>query len=750
MSPSEPSLFSSPSGHAPLPDRMRPRNLNEFIGQDHILAEGRLLRRAIQADRLSSVIFSGPPGTGKTTLARVIANTTKRAFTSLNAVLGGVAEVRAAIQQAKEVRSMYDRSTILFVDEVHRWNKSQQDALLPWVENGTVIFIGATTENPYFAVNSALVSRSRIFQLQPLNTAQLHQVARQALSDPQRGYGTYRVTIDDEALDHLVHVADGDARTLLGALELAVETTPDHFPPEAGEAIHVTLQVAEESIQRKAVLYDREGDYHYDTISAFIKSVRGSDPDAALYWMSRMVYAGEDPRYILRRMLILACEDVGLADPHALSIVNAASQAFERVGMPEGQYFLTHAVLYLSTAPKSNSSLGYFDALKAVEHEAQFDVPNHLKDPSRDKHCFGHGQGYSYPHAYREHWVAQEYLPSGLKGKIFYQPGREGYEGSIYTSVHRRREIQLSLHTSRSFPEILTYSPKNDGREAWIQRVLRSGAAHLHQLRDTIWAELSPQRHHRILVLGSHTPILAGEAVRSCPEGGVAVLPRTGTEQEFLQHMAAELPEVDRPLILAAPAGSSDAVNDPADDVTGLLPEQLPFACDRIAALNLLIEQKDKAAASARLRELCAPDARLVLAELYPAAGSTLSGLLLEHHSDVPEAVLAGLQAAEQEVYRDPDDPRTDWTPESLESLMRASGWTSVEVQQHRVSEPRVLSAEVIAGWLGLHQPSRFSTALQRHLDPGQLKTLRELLQSTLTDTPITWHMNFVFLAAQS
>ncbi|MGD9049435.1 MAG: AAA family ATPase, partial [Anaerolineae bacterium] len=412
---------------APLAARMRPRTLDEFFGQEHVVGPGRLLRRAIQADQLSSVIFYGPPGTGKTTLAAVIANTTRSHFETLNAVLAGVADIRRVTKEAQDRRALHGQRTILFVDEVHRWNKAQQDALLPWVENGTVILIGATTENPYFSVNRPLVSRSRLFQFRSLEESDLRAIARNALADPERGYGQLEVDLHDDALNHLVDVANGDARGVLNALELAVETTP---PDEEG-AIVVDMAVAEESIQRRAVLYDKDGDYHYDTISAFIKSLRGSDPDAALYWLAKMVYAGEDPRFVFRRMLIFAGEDVGLADPNAVGVVTACADAFDRVGLPEGRFHLAEATLYLATAPKSNSTLAFFDALAAVERERESDVPRHLKDASRDSEGFGHGQGYLYPHAYRDHWVAQQYLPDGLQGRVFFQPGDQGYERRI-------------------------------------------------------------------------------------------------------------------------------------------------------------------------------------------------------------------------------------------------------------------------------------------------------------------------------
>lgn len=434
----------------PLAARMRPRNLDEYIGQDHIVGKGRLLRRAIAADQLTSVIFYGPPGSGKTTLARVIANHTKSNFITLNAVLTGVADIREAIKQADDFKNLYSRRTILFVDEVHRWNKSQQDALLPWVENGTIILIGATTENPFFEVNKALVSRSRVFQLKPLTAEDLNKAANMALSDTERGYGHWKVEFEEGALEHLIETANGDARSLLNALELAIETTPEEWKPKAqppvpayGTKIYISKEAAEESIQKKVVLYDRDGDYHYDIISAFIKSLRGRDPDAACYWLARMIAAGEDPHFIFRRLLISACEDTGLADPNAIAVVESCARSFDRVGMPEGRYFLAHATLYLSTAPKSNSSMAFFDALAAVEKE-DAEVPNHLRDSSRDAEGFGHGAGYLYPHAYRDHWVAQQYLPDTLMGRVFYTPSTQGYEGTIRTDVLSRREIQIA------------------------------------------------------------------------------------------------------------------------------------------------------------------------------------------------------------------------------------------------------------------------------------------------------------------
>ena len=427
---------------APLADRVRPRSLGEFAGQEHILGEGKLLRRAIEADRVQSVLFYGPPGTGKTTLARLIARRTEAHFTTLNAVLAGKNDIREAIHQAQDRQKLRGQRTILFIDEVHRFDKAQQDALLPHVEDGTVTFIGATTENPYFEVIGALVSRSRVFELKTLSKKDLRGVARRALEGDERGYGGRDIEITGDALDHLISTANGDARSLLNALELAVETTPSGD----GHATRIDLSVAEDSIQQRAVLYDRDGDAHFDTISAFIKSLRGSDPDAALYWLARMVYAGEDARFLLRRMCIFAAEDVGMADPRALQVAQSAADAFDRVGMPEGQFLLAECCLYLATAPKSNSAFAYFDALKHVEEEQTADMPDKLKDASRDKEGLGHGEGYKYPHAYRKGYAqGEQYLPEEMQGLYFYAPREEqGYEERVAERLEkwRRRDAE--------------------------------------------------------------------------------------------------------------------------------------------------------------------------------------------------------------------------------------------------------------------------------------------------------------------
>jgi putative ATPase len=539
---------------APLAARMRPRTLDEFVGQEHVVGPGRLLRRAIQADQISSLVFYGPPGTGKTTLARIIANTTNSRFVTLNAVLAGVAQLREVVKEAQEQRSLYNKRTILFVDEVHRWNKAQQDAMLPWVENGTVIMIGATTENPWFSVNSALLSRSRVFQLVPLTEGALRQVAQAALDDRERGYGDRSVTVTPQALDHLVHVSGGDARSLLNALELAIETTA----PAPDGTILVDTRVAEESIQQRAVLYDREGDYHFDIISAFIKSLRGSDPDASLYWLARMVHAGEDPRFLFRRMLISASEDVGLADPNALIVVQAAAAAFERVGLPEGQFHLAQAALYLATTAKSNTTLGYFDALEAVRAERDDEVPNHLRDASRDKKGFGHGEGYLYPHAYRDHWVEQQYLPDSLRGKVFYRPSDQGYEHSVKERVEGRREAQLAAALEQDSPayELLTYTPESPGQERWLARTIDSSARGLEDIRQGVFADLDVRRFHNVLDVHAGSGLLTWEALRRTPEGSVWSLEPDEALGQALKDQSERLTELRRPIILRGDLGS--------------------------------------------------------------------------------------------------------------------------------------------------------------------------------------------------
>lgn len=420
---------------APLAARMRPRTLDEFIGQEKIVGEGRLLRRAIQADRLSSVIFYGPPGTGKTTLAQIIANTTQAEFKILNAVTSGVKDIRQVLSKAQDMLGMYGKKTILFIDEIHRFNKSQQDALLPAVEDGTVTLIGATTENPYFEVNSPLISRSRIFQFQALTQSEVKQVLKKALTDESRGLGEMKIDITKAALDHLANMANGDARAALNALELAVLTTSRNDQ----EILEIDLQVAEESIQKRALNYDKAGDNHYDVISAFIKSMRGSDPDATLYWLARMIHAGEDPRFIARRIIVHAAEDVGLANPHALIVAAAAAQAVEYVGMPEARIPLAEAALFIATAPKSNAVIVGIDAaLASLEKEEVGSVPRHLRDAHYSGASkLGNGQGYKYPHDYPGNYVHQEYLPKELLEKRFYQATTNGYEKQVHDYLQK-------------------------------------------------------------------------------------------------------------------------------------------------------------------------------------------------------------------------------------------------------------------------------------------------------------------------
>ncbi len=423
---------------SPLASRLRPRTLDEVVGQQHIVGRDKLLYRAIKADKLGSIIFYGPPGTGKTTLAKVIAGTTSADFRQINATVAGKKDMEEVVKAAKDNMGMYGKKTILFVDEIHRFNKGQQDYLLPFVEDGTLILIGATTENPYFEVNGALLSRSRIFELKPLEKDDIKELIRRAVYDKERGMGAYDAVIDDEAAEFLADTANGDARAALNAVELGILTT--ERGPDG--KIHIDLAAAQECIQKRVVRYDKNGDNHYDTVSAFIKSMRGSDPDAAVYYLARMLYAGEDIKFIARRIMICASEDVGNADPQALTVAVSAAQAVERIGMPEAQIILSQAVTYVATAPKSNAAcMAVSAASEAVAAQRTMPVPVHLQDKHyKGAQKLGHGVGYKYAHDYPKHYVKQQYLPDGMEGSVFYEPSDNGYEREIRRHMRWLRE----------------------------------------------------------------------------------------------------------------------------------------------------------------------------------------------------------------------------------------------------------------------------------------------------------------------
>jgi len=718
----------------PLAARLRPRVLDDFVGQDHILGPGRLLRRAIQADQLSSLIFYGPPGTGKTTLAHVIANTTSSHFITINAVLAGVADIRSGIHEAQERRNLHNERTILFVDEVHRFNKAQQDALLPWVENGTVILIGATTENPYFAVNRPLVSRSRIFQLRSLTIAELHTVARNALSDV-RGYRHLRVEIATEAENHLVDIANGDARALLNAIELAVETTP----PSKDGAIHVDLAVAEESIQKRAVLYDKEGDYHFDAISAFIKSLRGSDPDATMYWLARMVYAGEDPQYIFRRMLIFASEDIGSADPQSLTLVAAAAATFDRVGLPEGRFSLAQAALHLATAPKSNSVFAFFDAQAAVEGEREDEVPNHLKDASRDGEGLGHGANYLYPHAYRDHWVAQQYLPDGLQGRVFYQPSNQGAEEQIADTVARRRELQLAamLEAEQVAPESMTVQPNDKERNDWVRRAQGDTSELLGRVRDGVFAQARWQRHHRVLDLNGATGLLTWEALRRVADGGVWSLCHDKTSAVALREMVAHLSELDRPCVLEGGVSELPSLVATEDDGASV-------SFDVVVGRNALGSAASHGALPAVFGVMAA-GSQLSLAEVFPKRAQRLCELvrLDQLDADLRDRVLR----AEEEIYEDESNARVSWDVGDLNEALTAAGFTSVQHRIESIVSERRINLQHLGSWFspGGDKPPTFAKLLRRHIETDELEQLKKLFEVQLAHTEVSWSTTYVF-----
>lgn len=746
---------AAPSMHnEPLAARMRPRTLDEFVGQDHIIGPGRLLRRAIQADLLSSLVFYGPPGSGKTTLARIIAGNTQSRFVSLNAVLSGVADIRREIDEAKNARSFYDKRTILFVDEVHRWNKSQQDALLPWVENGIFILIGATTENPYFEVNKALVSRSRVFQLKNLGEEHLFQVARQALKDHERGYGKWTVQFESGALEHLVRVSAGDARSLLNALQLAVETTPEQFPPPPGTVIDISVEVAEQSIQQKAILYDKEGDYHFDTISAFIKSIRGSDPDAALYWMALMIRAGEEPRFIFRRMLISACEDVGLAAPEAIQVVESCAAAFDRVGLPEGHYHLTHACLYLATVPKSNSALGFFDALETIDAEENPNVPNHLRDGNRDKHAFGHGEGYKYPHAWREHWTAQQYLPEGLTGRIFYRPGELGYEAKIRDEVMIRREAQIAYMINWGTAEnadVLSYSPGDDERERWVKRSESDQSTLSLAIRNMLFSRWKAQRHQRVFIPFDPGAALLWEANRRVPEGGVTALCSTLQAFNALKWLAGGLPELERPILLKGEI-----------DSPGLLSrfDESAFRADVILARNWLSRYPDPEECARALKAAsgtAAPLCELYLAETIPGAGTAIADLIPANSPGKGERASGeaeGVFGKAQEAFRDAEGEflknlAQRVNTEMFREILCRLGWNRIVFEEVQVEETRFLSHALLERWFLPQRPGGYGHALSEALGRKNWQNFSASLITKLAGKSLKWRSHILLVQAQ-
>jgi putative ATPase len=658
-----------------------------------------------------------------------------------------------------------------------------------------VILIGATTENPYFSVNRPLVSRSRIFQLKPLLEADLYAVARQAIADPERGYGKLNVVIDDNALAHLVNVANGDARALLNALELAVETTPGELQVAGGKSqvaggksqvtdgqaesdslaphsplsaphsplVHITMAVAEESIQRRAVLYDKEGDYHFDTISAYIKSLRGSDPDAALYWLAKMVYAGEDPRFIFRRMLIFAGEDVGLADPSALRTVVAAAEAFDRVGLPEGRFHLTLATLALATAAKSNSAMGFFAALAAVEQEREAEVPTHLRDASRDKEGFGHGEGYLYPHAFRDHWVAQQYLPAAMQGKVFYQPGDTGREAAIKAEVERRREAQLAAMVEGEGvgpPEVLTFTGDVAGRarNQWLQRTVSGAGQRLAVQRERIMQAAQIQRHHLVLDLNAGSGLLTWEALRRTPEGGVVALARTAQDADALRQQAGRLPDIERPTILQGDLDDLPALlahGEPAtspSSASGIhhssfIVHRSPHF-DAILGRNALTRHPGKPAAARLLASLLSESGHTSLAETVPAHTQRLYQLV--DLAALGDELAGRVAEAEEAIYRQSDDPMVNWDEASLRQAFEAAG-LAVQVSVEREHSETQVTPALLARWFtpadGGERPS-YVDRLRQRLDASECALVETAFRQQLTNRAVPWETTTAYLAA--
>ncbi|MFA6506171.1 MAG: AAA family ATPase, partial [Treponemataceae bacterium] len=586
------------------------------------------------------------------------------------------------------------------------------------------------------------------FQLKALEEADLLEAARRAIADSERGYGKWRVRFEEGALEHLVETANGDARSLLNALELAIETSPDKWPPPEGSAVTVSFAAAEESIQKKAVLYDRDGDYHYDTISAFIKSVRGSDPDAALYWMAKMIRAGESPDFIFRRMLISAGEDVGMADPNAIVVVQACAATFDRIGLPEGHFPLAQAALYLATAPKSNTTLAFFDALKAVEKEDS-EIPNHLRDDHRDKEGFGHGDGYIYPHAYREHWAAQQYLPKSLAGRVFYVPSELGFEARIRDEVLRKREIQAAVvlaEADEDDGEVLTYSASSQGREGWLKRLESGRAALLTKDRDALFAAAKPVRHHRILVETADDGLLLWEAVRRVPEGLAAGIVRDEQAREALMRYAEALDENERPIVMPAngtrlpsPAEAERAFGTGVFDViVSREPWKRGFGEDKPATVF--------AAYAAEARELLAPGGVACVIQSIPGRGERVSRVL-SLSGLCSEDLIRSLSAAEEKFYSTGKDPRLAWDAEDAQKAFNEAGFeTTVEMRED--TENRILSQKEIDLWFDVNRSS-WGSAVSEKLGDEMTGKVRGALASTAERGPVAWRRTAMLLKAR-
>lgn len=755
-------LFSSSSVWiSPLAERLRARTLDEFVGQNHIIGEGRLLRRAISRDRLSSVVFFGPPGTGKTTLARLIASYTSSAFVSLNAVLSGVQDIRKEIENAESNLSSYGRRTILFVDEVHRWNKAQQDALLPWVEKGTIILIGATTENPFFEVNRALISRSRVFELKPLSEVDLKKIALRALSDKENGYGNWKVEFEKGALEHLIKTSNGDARSLLNALELAVETTAENFDeakpsPPYGERIFITREAAEESIQKKVVLYDKDGDYHYDVASAFIKSLRGRDADAAMYWLARMVRSGEDASFIFRRMLISAAEDTGLADPAAITVVSSCAASYERVGKSEGVYFLAEAALYLATAPKSNSTFAFFDAMREIE-KADKDVPNKLKDKNRDAKALGHGEGYLYPHAYREHWVAQQYLPDDLCGAIFYRPSTQGYEGKIREEVLRLRRLQLSLAEAGEEDSEFALNPAsaswmaehfNAGNERkWRLRSEGENAERTLFLFEAVMKKCEIKTFHKSLVWNAENSFFVTELSEKTREGFLASICRSKMQYDFLSQSFAEKSELSRPSLFFSP--TSFCIKD-KEKLKGIFQKaaEISHGFDRFFFFNPIRAACDIKIFSDFLKEMSLSDfafekgARLIVCALIYSKTPRLSLLFRSRVDEDDEKLLLAIEnmeKAENRFYS--RAPFFDFSEDDILSGLKEN-FPETEAFPLLYENERKFSTEKLKAWFG--ESSSYGAFLRSSLSDSDFERVFHFAEKLSRDSvSFMWHFNY-------